>query len=201
MNKPKFFVFALIIFCLSSFSNSFAQTEKVRQAEPNYEVILQMLIASKDSTKKNEIPANLSETVNKFKKNFSYSTYRTIFTNFQRIENKGNIVYRSLLNEISPNDGQSVFQDWRLENFEKQTGGNGENLVSFQRFSFQARIPVTYVSFNESKSSIPITNYENIGVTLQRFNLSENTPTLIATLSTPPNDEMIFFIVTVNPVK
>lgn len=201
MNKLKFFVFALIIFCLSSFSSAFAQTDKIRQSEPNYEVSLQMLIASKDSTKKSEIPANLTDTVNKFKKNFPYSTYRTIFTNFQRVENKGNIVYRSLLNEISPDAGQSVFQDWRLEILEKETNGNGENSVSFQRFSFQARIPVTYVSFNESKSSTPITNYENIGVTLQRFSLPENTPTLIATLSTPPNDEMIFFILTVNPVK
>lgn len=197
MNKSKLFIYALIIFCFSS--NSFAQNEKMRSVEPVYEVMMQMLIASNDSTKKNEIPENLTETVNQFKKNFTYSNYRIISSTFQRVENKGNIVYRSLLNEISPDAGQSVFQDWRLENLE--TNASSENRVSFQRFSFQARIPVTYVSFNESKSSTPITNYENIGVTLQKFNLPENTPTLISTLSTPPNNQMIFFILTVKPVR
>lgn len=200
MNKPKFFAFALFLICFSSFSNSFAQTD-TNQSEPSYEVVLQVLIASNNSTTKSNIPANLSETVNKFKKNFPYSDYRLISSNLQRIENKGNINYRSLLNDLSPAAGQDIFSNWKLNSLKKETSANGGNRISFHSFSFDARIPVTYVSFNESKSSVPITNYEQIGIVLQGFNVPENSPTLIGTLAMPKADEIIFFVLTVKPTE
>ena len=68
MNKPKFFAFALFFIFLLSYSNSFAQTKKTRQSEPSYEVVLQMLTASNDSTKKTEIPANLTKALTNLRK-------------------------------------------------------------------------------------------------------------------------------------
>lgn len=199
MNKPKFFAFALFLICFSSFSNSFAQTDN-NQSEPSYEVVLQVLIASNNSAAKSNIPANLAETVNKFKKNFPYSDYRLISSNLQRIENKGNINYRSLLNDLSP-AGQDIISNWSLSSLKKETSASGGNRVSFQRFNFDAKIPLTYISFNESKSSAPITNYEQIGIVLQGFNVPENIPTLIGTLAMPKADEIIFFVLTVKPTE
>ena len=116
MNKPKFFAFALLLICFSSFSNSsFAQTEN-NQSEPSYEVILQILIASNNSTAKSGIYAKLSETINKFRNDFPYSDYRLISSNFQRIENKGNINYRGLINDLSPAAGQDIAPEaWAFE--------------------------------------------------------------------------------------
>ena len=39
--------------------------------EPNYEVVLQTLIASENTKTQNSIPANLSNVVKKLKENFS----------------------------------------------------------------------------------------------------------------------------------
>lgn len=201
MNKPKIFVFMLICLCFLNFSgSSFAQTE-TNQAEPSYEVILQILIASNNPASKSDLPANLSETVNKFKKTFPYTEYRLISSNFQRIENKGNINYRGLLNDLSPAAGQDIISNWNLSSLKKETAAAGGNRVSFQRFSFDVKIPFTYISFNESKSSVPITNHEQIGIVLQGFNVPENTPTLIGTLAMPKADETIFFILTVKPAE
>ncbi len=201
MNKPKFFAFALFLICFSSFSNSFAQTENTRQSEPSYEVVLQILIASNNSAAKSNIPANLSETVNKFKKNFTFADYQLLSTNVQRIANTGSLSHKSLLNELSRNSDESVFSKWYLNGLRKETDFKGKNRISFQSFTFDARIPVKTENINQDSRTIPVINYESIGVSLQRFNVPENSPTLIGTLAMPKADEIIFFVLTVKPTE
>ncbi len=194
MNKPTFFVFTLFLIGLLSFSNSFAQTENP-QSEAGFEVVLHILSASNNPADKTAIPANLSETVNKFKKDFAYSDFRLISTNLQRVAHTGSVTHKSLLNELSRNSEYPVFSEWALTGLRREENIKSTNRLTFQSFTFNTRIPVILNKAN------PVVNYEAIGITLQRFNVPENKPTLIGTMAMPNANEIIFFVLTVKPTE
>src|SRR4051812_47290097 len=107
MNKPKF-IFKFFLFLLAfSAANTFAQTDtKQPQAEPCYEVILQVLIASNSAAEKNALPPTLSNVVKRLKALYAFSDYRLTTTFLQRTSHS--IEYRSLLNDFSQNQDKST---------------------------------------------------------------------------------------------
>ena len=52
----------------------------------------------------------------------------------------------------------------------------------------------------EGGKTIPVTNYESVGLTLQRISIAEGTPTLIGTISLPRTTGTVFLVLTVRPV-
>lgn len=192
MNKSKFlFAIALFSICLLSFSNTFGQTNNDRVAGQNYEIVLQTLTPIKDSSNRNAIPSNLLNTVTKLKKNFSFSDYSLAETHFGRTGDGGNIEYKGV---TKSSDGQidksPVFNEWTLIGLNKEASSS--NTVSIKSFRFGSRVPV---------STSNVINYEQVGISIQKFNIRENEPTIIGTLTLPNENQIAFIVLTVKPVE
>ncbi|MDQ3322101.1 MAG: hypothetical protein M3525_06690 [Acidobacteriota bacterium] len=194
MTKPKFIfsVAAFFLVCLFSLTGALAQTNPpLRQAEPSYEVVLQVLTASNTAADKTAVPQTLSGVVKKLKTNYSFSNYRLNSTYLQRVANTGGIEFRSVSNETNQDVSTPIFSDWRLDGLQSLPNQRGQNSIQFQSFRFGQRIPI--------RNTSNIVNYEQIGLTIQKFGLSENTPTVIGTLPTSKPDELMFLVLTVKP--
>jgi hypothetical protein len=203
MNKPKF-IFKIFLFLLVlSVTNTFAQNEtKQPQTDPCYEVILQILIASNNSTDKTTVPPTLSSIVKKLKTLYAFSDYSLTTTFLQRTSNS--IEYKSLLNDFSQGQDKNtpVFSEWSLRNLRNLPNSNGRNTLQFEVFKFGARVPVTTErAKDESGKTIPIVNYESVGIVTTRFSLNENEPTIVGSLATSKPDEMMFLVLTVKPTE
>ena len=198
MYKPKFIFFIAVFFLVGLLSPaiSFAQSaDNKPQAEPTYEVVLQILIAS--NTGKSATPPALSNVLKKLKTNFPFSEYRLVQTYVERtsfaVEHKG------MLSELSQTQSSATpaFSEWKLFGLKSMPDAKGRNSIQFQNFVFGARIPVV-VSNNKGES---VVNYEGIGLNITKFSLSENVPTVVGSLSTSKLDELMFLILTVKPAE
>ena len=197
MNKPKtiFTNLSFIFVCLLSLTNIFAQTENPRpqvRAEPNYEVMLHVLIASNKSGGKNNVPQSLSGVVKKLKGQFAFSDYRLDSTYFQRIG--GSAETKDVSNDTnSQMQGKfmPIFTEFSLVNLSGFPGVQGKKSVQFQSFRYGQRIPV------QNSSGSGVVNYEQIGISIRQLNLPENIPTVVGSLATSNPDELMFLVMTV----
>jgi hypothetical protein len=198
---------AFLIVCLLNLtSSSFAQSNVATktQIEPSYEVVLQTLIASNLATNKSDVPQSLSGVVKKIKTDYSYPSFRLGSTFLQRVSNSGTVELRSVSNETYANQERSysVFSELTLTNLQNLPDAKGQNSIQFQNLRFGQRIPIVMTTIrDDSGKSNPVVNYEQIGLTLQRFNVAENTPTIVGSLSTTKPDELMFLVLTVRPAQ
>ena len=183
-----------VVFLLS-LTNTFAQTQPKPQAETSYDVVLHILTASNNSGDKSTVPATLSNVVKKLKTVYSFANYRLDSTFLQRIANNGNIEFRGIDNTSIQNQENSpqTFLDWTINGFQSLPNTNGQNLIQVQNFRFGQRVPI--------RTSDGGINYEQIGLTIQRFSMSENVPTIIGSLSTSNPNELTLIVLTVKPAQ
>jgi hypothetical protein len=198
MNKPKFIfsIAAFFFICLLSFSTSFAQTEnQPKQAEPSYEVVLHVLAASNIANDKTSVPQSLSNVVKKLKTTYTFSNYKLASTYLGRIANTGNFEFKIVSNEASQNQENYVpiFSEWSLGALRNLPNEKGQNSIQFQSFRFGQRVPV--------KTSAGVVNYEQIGLTMVKFSVPENVPTIVGSLSAAKPDELMFLVLTVKPAE
>lgn len=198
MNKPKFFVFALLI--LFSLSAVFAQTPDRERFDPSYEVLLNVVVASNNSAVKGKLPPSLSGIAGKLKNDYLFSNYNLAATFLERISSNGIVGHSGILNQLDQAQQSNIyFSDWGLNGLKAGNDEKGNQLIYFETFNFGAKVPVV-VETNGKGDGRQVVNYENIGLKINRFNLPENTPTIIGSLATPKTDEFIFLILTVRPV-
>ncbi|HEX8638691.1 MAG TPA: hypothetical protein VF692_11550, partial [Pyrinomonadaceae bacterium] len=97
MTKPNFTfkIAVLFVLCFAGLTASFAQPETRAQAEPSYEVVLQVLVGTNEAGQKAAAPANLSAVTKKINNNFAFSNYRLSNTYVSRVANTGSIEYKS----------------------------------------------------------------------------------------------------------
>ncbi|CAN5299399.1 hypothetical protein BH20ACI1_BH20ACI1_16140 [soil metagenome] len=191
MNKTKN-LFLITFVCLLGLTNISAQTETPRpqpQVEPSYDVILNVITASNNANGKTDVPQTLLNSVKKMKNYFSFKNYNLDSTYLQRTS--GNIQVKSVLNTASQNQENylPIFSDWSLLGLKSFPS----NQVQFQSFNFGQRIPI--------RTSSGVFNYEQVGITLQKFSLPEDTPTVVGSLSGSKADELIFLVLTVKPTE
>ena len=202
MNKPKITfaaVFSLIV-CLFSLTNIFAQTDmKQIQAEPNYDVILHVLTGSNNANDKSSVPQPLSNVVKKLKTIYSYSNYGLDSTYIQRIANKGSLEFKGVSNETdqSRENYTPIFSEWIFGSLQNLPNG-GRNFFQFENFRFGQRVPIKSGALKDADGKTNnVFNYEQIGLTLKKFGVPENVPTVIGSLSASKPDELMFLILTV----
>ncbi len=185
-----FSIVTLFIICLASAANTFAQTEtKPPQAEPVYEIVLHTVVASNNTSGKTDLPQALSGAIKKLKNNFSFTNYRVMSTYLERVANTGSIEFKSFA--PLPN-ALPIFSEWALGGLRNLQNSRGQTTIQVQSFRFGQRVPIR-TGVNDSA----VVNYENIGLTLNRFGLPLGEPTVIGSLSTA-NEDLMFLILTVN---
>ncbi len=196
MYKPKFFIFAVVF--LISVTGIFAQTDEKNQVEPGYEILLQVVVAS-NNQKNDKLPPALSGIIKKLKTEYAFSNYNLAATYLERIAVTGSVDHKGILNQLGQNqENDTYFTDWQLSGLRPAVNSKGQNLIQFQNFRFGARVPVvTQVQRDAKGDNNRIVNYEPIGVIITRFNVPENVPTIVGSLSTHKTDEFVFLILTV----
>jgi len=205
MSKPKivFSVAAFFAFCLLSLADCLAQTPPKNQTEPSYEIVLQTLVASNNTNNKTDVPQTLSGVIKKLKANYSYSDYRLVSTSLQRVANTGTVEFRSVTNETIPNQEKNfpVFSEWALSGLQNLPNAKGQDSVQFQSLRFGQRVPLINSIRDENGKMNTSANYEQIGLTIQRFSVAVNVPTVIGSLATSKPDELMFLILTVKSAE
>lgn len=188
--SPLSVVFLSIVFAPTAFAQP--------QLEPSYEVALHVVVGSNDASSRSELPANLSSVSKQFKAGFPFTSYRVANTFFGRVSNTGNIEYKSVSNIFGEPTGQDPqsFLEWSLTHFQvHQTGLQARN------FRFGARVPVRSLGLVEGGRTMPMINYESIGLTVSMLGIPANKPTLIGTLNLPGSAGTIFLVATIRPAE
>lgn len=197
MHKPKFFILTVIF--LVGLTGVFAQTEEKTQVEqPSYEVLLQVLVATNQPVA-DKVPQSLAGTVKKLKGEYSFSNYNLAATFLERVSLNGVIEHKGLLNQLGQDQQKDLyFTEWNLGGLRPALNSKGQNVINFQNFRFGARVPVVVSVVKDAKGDDNrVINYESIGVSVNRFNLPENAPTIVGSMSTQKTDEFVFLILTV----
>ena len=199
MYKSKFFIFAVIF--LVGLTNIFAQTDEKtekNQVEASYEVLLQVLVAS-NQPNNDKMPPSLAGIVKKLKSEYSFSNYNLAATFLERISLNGVIEHKGLLNQLAQDQEKDIyFTEWNLGGLRPALNAKGQNVINFQNFRFGARVPVVTSVVKDAKGdNNRVIQYEPIGVSVNRFNLPENAPTIVGSMSTQKTDEFVFLVLTV----
>lgn len=197
MYKPKFFILAAIF--LLGLTNVLAQTDEKNQVEqPSYEILLQVLVAS-NNPGGDKLPPSLAGTVKKLKSEYQFTNYNLAATFLERLSLNGIVEHKGLLNQLGQDQQKDLyFTDWNLSGLRPALNVKGQNVINFQTFRFGARVPIVVSVVKDAKGDDNrVINYESIGVTVNRFNLPENAPTIVGSMSTQKIDEFIFLVLTV----
>ena len=192
MNKLKnfsvFVIFAIAL-CFAA-PHAFAQeTRDAKLAEPSYEVLLQVLVAS-NANDNNQMPSSLGNVVKKLKSTFPFTDYRVTATYLNRVENGGTIESRSIIQETSASTATPTIQNWSLYGLKRVSDAGGQNLVQLGTFQFGAKIPI---QLGQAVS------YDDTGLKINRLNMVENMPTIIGTMNASKSNELIVLVLTVRP--
>ena len=197
MYKPKFFI--LVVIFLAGLTAVSAQTDEKNQVEqPSYEVLLQVLVAT-NNPGGDKVPQSLAGTVKKLKSEYPFSNYNLAATFLERISLNGMIEHKGLLNQLGQDQQKDLyFTDWNLGGLRPALNSKGQPVINFQTFRFGARVPVVTSVVKDAKGDDNrIIQYESIGVSVNRFNLPENSPTIVGSMSTQKTDEFVFLVLTV----
>lgn len=197
MNKPKirFLIFTFLTVGLFGSTFSFAQADSKpqQQAEPSYEVVLQILTASNVAADNKSVPQTLSGVVRKLKTIYPFSNYQLILTYLQRTVNTGDAQFSGVSSAAGQNQENyaPVFSEWTIGQLRSLLNERGQNSIQLQNFRFGQRVPI--------RTASNVVNYEQIGLKMTKLSLPENTPTVIGSLSTSKADELMFLVLTVKP--
>jgi hypothetical protein len=168
--------------------------------EQSFEATLHVVIGSDDTAQRGALPKSLDGVVRQIRDNFTFSSYRLMNTYYGRLANNGSLDYKSVssLKNVSTELDAPTFLDWQLANFKAEPPATGRNPLSIQMFRFGARVPivVSQTPAGDGKTN-PVTNYESVGLTLNRLSIAENTPTLVGTISLPRTTGTVFLILTI----
>lgn len=124
-------------------------------------------------------------------------------TYFGRLANNGSLDYKSVssLKKVATDLDSPSFLDWQVASFKAEPLTSGRNALSIQTFRFGARVAIVVgqAPAGEGKTN-PVTNYESVGLTLNRLTVTENVPTLLGTISLPGTTGTMFLVLTVRQV-
>ena len=184
--------------------DSFAQGETKPAARDNsYEAMLYVVLGTNEAAAGAELPKSISGVTRQLRDNFSFNNYRVLNTYVGRIANNGSLEYKSVASLQNATDREldsPSFLEWNLVNLRSSDGpASGDQLV-MQSFRFGARVPVRFTQTAEAGKSSSVVNYENVGLTVNKLGVAQNSPTLIGTISLPRTTGTVFLVLAVRPV-
>lgn len=180
--------------CLLFVTATLAQTDAKAQPDSNYQAVLQVILGSSDADQGPGLPKNLSGVSTQLKSNFNFTNYKLVNTYLGRIADTGTLEYKSMANIYGQEQESETpsFLDWRLAGFRRVNDTPGRGVFQVQAFRFGARVPLKMQT---------VVNYESLGLSLDKLSVSENSPTLIGTLSLPRTTGTVFLVLTVKSLE
>lgn len=203
MYKPNIITKFILSIAVIVFGGVFAPIYAQSSTETSYEATLHVLIGSDDTSQRGDLPKSLDAVSGQIRDNFTFKSYRLMNTYYGRLANNGSLDYKSVssLKNVSTEPDAPTFLDWQLANFKAEPSSAAKGLLSMQMFRFGARVPVrvTPITSGDGKTNA-ITNYESVGLTLNRLSIGENEPTLVGTISLPRTTGTVFLVLTIKQV-
>jgi hypothetical protein len=202
-NKKIFTLFFVAAFALLAGRVSFAQVPVKPVSDASYEAMLYVVLGSNEAVPGGELPKNISGVTRQLRDNFSFSNYRLLNTYIGRIANSGSLEYKSvatLQNSAEREIDSPSFLEWSLNNLRSSEATPSGDLLVMQMFRFGARVPIKFTSTSEGGKTMQTVNYENVGLTVNRLGVTQNSPTLIGTISLPRTAGTVFLVLSVRPV-
>ena len=203
MYKPNIITKSILSIAVIVFGGVFAPIYAQSSIETSYEATLHVLIGSDDTSQRGDLPRSLDPVARQIRDNFTFKSYRLMNTYYGRLANNGSLEYKSVssLKNVSTEPDAPTFLDWQLANFKAEPSSAAKGLLSMQMFRFGARVPVrvTPITSGDGKTNA-ITNYESVGLTLNRLSIGENEPTLVGTISLPRTTGTFFLVLTIKQV-
>ncbi|MEP6923082.1 MAG: hypothetical protein ABI954_01345 [Pyrinomonadaceae bacterium] len=163
---------------------------------PSYEVSLQLLVSTQNGERDELLPSSLAVIEKKLKSDFGKSNYRLAMNLINRVSERGSLEISGVspFSQNLPEDKSYNFYELNLSGIKSNTAGE----MQFDQLRFGLRLPlVTYVA--QEGKSIPITSYQNLGISARPVSVAFNEPTIIGTMTTPRPNELIVLVLTVKP--
>lgn len=183
---------------------SFAQGEaKPAMGDTNYEAMLYVVLGTNEAGPGADLPKSISGVTRQLRDNFSFSNYRVLNTYVGRIANRGSLEYKSVASLQNATDREldsPSFLEWNLVDLRSSDTPASGDLLVMQAFRFGARVPVRFTSVAEGGKASSVVNYENVGLTVNKLGVTQNSPTLIGTISLPRTTGTVFLVLAVRPV-
>jgi len=203
MNQPKKILSIIFVAAVVVFGGriSFAQGESKSARESSYEAMLYVVLGSDEAAQGAELPKSLSPVTKQLRDNFAFGNYRLLNTYVGRVANNGSLEYKSVSSLPGPErelDSPS-FLEWQLNGLRSADAAVGNDLLLMQMFRFGARVPIKITASEGGKTSQAI-NYESVGLNVNRLSLTQNSPTLIGTITLPRTAGTVFLVLAIRPV-
>jgi hypothetical protein len=195
------FFFAAFLISGASAQDENAARPAVQANRANYEVVVQLL-KSVDAAERSNLPANLAPVARKLKSDFgATSEYRVLTTLVNRVSEKGQLEIKSLspFDQLQNQSDRNLltFYDLSLNGIQSnQTDANQAHL-DFLRFGI--RVPILVAQTAQDGKSVPVYNYEQLGITAKPLSVAYNEPTVVGTLTTARLGELLILVLTVKP--
>ena len=176
-----------------------AQSDTRPTPDRDLDITLQVLTATTCPVATNDIPANLLPIAKHLKAELRIANLRLAGTYVGRTSTSGGFEYKSISESLLPvADGEPpTFFEWSLNGIRMGSGG-----IYAQSFRFGSRIAVKTTGLvAESGKSVPIFNYEWIGLNTGRIGIPEDQPIVLGSLSLPKNNSTLFLILTVRAAR
>lgn len=203
MNKPNKLITTIVFSAVIALGGLSVFSQGAPEpSDASYEATLYVVLGSDDATQRGNLPKSLDQVSRQIRDNFAFGSYRLMNTYYGRLANGGSLDYKSvssLQNASSEIDSPS-FLDWQLTNFRADAARPGRNVLSMQAFRFGARVPLVIARPTEGGKTSSVTNYESVGLNLNKMSLPENSPTLIGTISLPRTTGTVFLVMAIRPV-
>jgi hypothetical protein len=174
-------------------------TAGAMREEVNYDVQLDLIIASNNVAEKGGVPESLSGLVKQLRASLPFTNYRLTTTFIHRVKDGGTLetmgVGSSLLaTTIGPST--PTFYNFNLSQVKMERDARGQAFIRIPKFRFNLRMPIiTDTTLTSAgNASTPVINYEAVGISTE-MSIREGTPTLVGTLATSrPEELMLLFI-------
>jgi hypothetical protein len=175
-----------------------------QQVESSYDLTLQLIVGSNEAGAKAELPSNLDAIGQQVRGRFGFTGCRLANTLQSRVVDGGGAEYKSLVNIFGETTDpmQPSFLEMSVVDLRNMSQQKDAGLFHGRMFRLGARVPIATggVFKDETGKSRPVTAYEQIGLTLTKFNVPEGQPTLIGTLNLPGTNGTIFLVMTIKSV-
>ena len=206
MNRSRIILTIMFVAAVALFGGraSFAQGEaKPAQRDASFEAMLYVVLGSKEATAGAELPKSIAGVTRQLRDNFDFNNYRLLNTYVGRIANNGSLEYKSVASLQNATDREldsPSFLEWNLVNLRASDTPASGDLLVMQTFRFGARVPVRFTSVAEGGKTLSVVNYENVGLNVNKLGITQNSPTLVGTISLPRTTGTVFLVLAVRPV-
>lgn len=189
------YIFVISIMFLAFLSQANAQNLPNQNVDTkSYSVYTYVIIGSKNSTEKPSISNEISKPLEDIKREFGFTNFQIVSTQFQSIKVNGAVSYTTIIKGQKSDVGaeRSIFTTLNLKGFYNSNSAKQES-YGFGSFSFQARFPYVSETLSDGNKKTEVINYERIGISSEDIEIMLNQPTLISSL--PVGDQAFFFVV------